>query len=237
MHIQTSNKQLHIQSIYKKKLFSPNDDFYYHYKYPNFVQKLKEKDLIGLQCSPKYELNYTDIYREKVLDYKNYKPKNLKDPQLLEFLKKENTRIQKSWKMATYSANTVMADAGTEKPISEITKCTTERGQIIIEYDVFNGGGGGNNTAYFGYLQDDLSLKPIISIVNDGVEYFSCIQPLALTTDNKLFYECGGGYGSSIYSINLNTGEKQLKYKCNQDPGIFHTPLQDNIWTCLLYGE
>jgi hypothetical protein len=129
--------------------------------------------------------------------FQNEGEQSLTDPQLLEFI--------------------------TENPsTSVISRCTTQNNETILHYEI-HGGGGINNIAYFAQLTTEGQLTAPVAIQNDGVPYFTCDLPYALTSSNVLYFHCVGGDGElaqvSAYKIDFNTKIATLLQKCRSVSG------------------
>ena len=169
--------------------------------YPKEIVNINENNLIGMKCSPYIWYGYDSdsylYYDESVSVQKD--TKTLTDKRLL--------------KLITEAQKTVPG-----KTIGDVRFCDIEDNRTVLQYGIHGGGGGSENTANFGVVNADGTVKKITAISNDGAPYFECRQPLQLTKTNLLYYECGGGDGllgaTSFYKINLSNNSHSAVLKC-----------------------
>ncbi len=177
---------------FSKRLFNPTDKLIENYGLPTILTNLKDSELIGINCSHYYEGDYNGGF---VTYFGSSSSEGIKltDEELLSFVRNNPS-------------------------ISAISQCKTDSGETIIHYEVFAGGGGMGNVAYFGKLSASGTIQNKITIPNDGAPYFGCRNPYALTKNNIFYWGCGGGDGGfgqvSIYAINFSKATVDKVTKC-----------------------
>ncbi len=175
-----------------KLQFDKTSSFFSDVTYPNELVNIPDVELVGLRCSKNYTTDYNGHFYNHGMN--NADPIYELDDQFLLGLTKKFTNI------------------------SDLSKCETEAGAVIVHYGIAQGGGGGGNTSSFGILNAEGQIPNVITIENDGVAYFGCRQPLAFTKNNIFYYKCGGGDGgfgqSSIYAIDLNNNTHKRVIRC-----------------------
>lgn len=194
----TTNPNAGLQ--YPKRNFTATDKISNEIQYPAEITGLKDSDLIGMNCGPKF-FKEADGSFIAVLDNNQRQP--LADQNLLSFADNIQRNINPSSKSSIISLMT----------------CKTENNKTIISYEITPGMGGAGSNVYFGFLMPDYS-APVISVVPiENGPYFNCFKTLALTNTGLLYADCGagdGGFGSeSLYRINLNQSSNAvLLFKC-----------------------
>jgi len=182
-------------TAYSKRQFDINKNFFQTQHYPNEIVSIENKDLVGMKCSPEY---VRQVGGEYTLG--TDPESKLKDISLLGMVNNLNKTVSNNY-------------------IAAFTVCDTEDRMRIVEYEIWGGGGGSKNVAYFGLINKDNSIEEIERIDTDGSPYFTCDIPLQLTSLDLLYYECRGGDGgsgsASIYKIDLNKKTSIRILKCD----------------------
>ncbi len=186
-----------------KFITSPTDAFYFSKRlvdttkfftekisFPIEMMSLSDADLVGLSCSKHYDGDNTG----KFFAYTE-----------------SSSQIPMT--------DTVLLQVAKDKPTaSALMQCTTQKGQTIVLYENFSGGGGSNNVSHFALRSSAGTLTDIAQITNDGAPYFTCNRPYMLTGNNIFYWGCGGGDGgfgqSSIYAIDLTNKTVRRVLKC-----------------------
>lgn len=160
-------------------------------EYPVEISELNSNDLLSLECSKTFHKQSDYNYVSRVEDSNLY----LSDPKVISFLKGYN------------SSNS--------KDIAEIIKCIYPDERILLLYNVRSETG---NTWYVGVLNKNNSVDPQTAIPNNETPNFLCRWPIAITDDQRLFVECGGGIGkdieATIYMIDLKDGNLTKIISC-----------------------
>lgn len=176
---------------FSKRLVDTSSFFTEKVKYPAEMIGLTDPELTGISCTKHYDGDNGGKYFTYSDGSSSQIP--MTDPILLKVAK-------------------LKPDA------SALMHCTTEKGQTVVLYENFSGGGGGNNVSHFALWNASGSLREIASIANDGAPYFTCNRPYMLTYNNIFYWGCGGGDGgfgqSSIYAIDLNNSSSRRVIKC-----------------------
>lgn len=183
------------KTAYLKRQFDVNKNFFNTEPYPNELITIENKDLLGMKCLPEYVRQVGGEYTLGT------DPEfELKDVSLLGIINNLNKTVVDNY-------------------IAAFAVCDTENMMRIVEYEVWGGGGGSKNVAYFGVVNTSDNIETVTSIKNDGSAYFTCNNPLQLTVSNVLYYGCGGGDGgsgsASIYKIDLNKQLVTRVIKCD----------------------
>lgn len=168
--------------------------------YPQELVSINENDLVGMRCTPgltcvsPYE---SCSYYPEGLE-RSKPPFTTADQKLLTLVKNANNIIDKKGSL----------------PIEEIQLCEAENNQQILRYQDPNRGGGGGGTDHISLVNlDNGSVKKVVTIDEPGA-YFGCNQPIQLTKDNVLYYQCYSEGKASIYSISLNNYTKTRILYC-----------------------
>jgi len=183
-----------------KRLYKQTDKIAGNQNYPNELLMVSDNNLQDIKCSPKYgsteDGNFT--YSDNNQQYKF-----------------SNTKLSQ---MITSALTTVSIPGNGYSDIPSFNYCLTSNNQAYLEYEVWGGGGGGLNVAYFGKVNSDNTVTKFANIPNDGAAYFGCSGFLQITIDGKLYTQCGGGDGCcgsmSIYKIDSTTGDILRLIKC-----------------------
>lgn len=168
---------------FPKRQFDASKKFFQTYSYPQSLINISDQYLVGMKCTPQYLKQASEEFTLGTNP----------DVKLT-----DNTQLQLISKV----------ESSIGKDISTFMSCVTYDNKTIVVYEVWGGGGGSTNTAYFSLANSGVIDKATI-ILNDGSPYWTCQQPLQLSTSDKLYFQCGGGDGvyssASIYEIDLNT--------------------------------
>lgn len=114
-----------------------------------------------------------------------------------------------------------------KKDAASVMFCDDENRYIVV-YEFWGGGGGSQNKAFVGVAKkqpfDSAQGKSFtfteITTIDQDAPYFGCQKILALTNNNILYLECGGGdvgYSESIYKIDLANKEKVRIFNCGRE--------------------
>ncbi len=192
------------EAAYSKRQFDINKNFFQAQPYPNELISIGNRDLVGMKCSPEYVRQAGGEYT-----LGTDPESELKDVSLLGIITNLNKTIVDNY-------------------IAAFTACDTEDMMRIVEYEIWGGGGGSKNVAYFGVVNASGTVEEVTSIKNDGTPYFTCDIPLQLTSLDLLYYECRGGDGgsgsASIYKIDLNKKLVTRVIKCDSSANLNGNP-------------
>lgn len=93
--------------------------------------------------------------------------------------------------------------------------------KYLLVYETWGGGGGSKNIAHTALInKDPFTFTYLIEIPREGA-YFGCFTVHAVTNDNHLYVECGGGdvsYSYSVYDVNLINKSKTRLVNCYGEP-------------------
>jgi len=176
-------------STFPRKLFDASVSFALGKGYPDTILSLKDSDLVGIKCSRTYNLvggRYVYTVGADTVE--------LKDPAILAF---------------------ISGNPASGKIIGSISSCTTEAGKTLAIYTTEGAATEGVSVTYFGYLIPNSSTPvSFASVESSGTSPFVCTKPLALTSSDVLYYECGGPEKEAIYKIDLGNATSSAIYSC-----------------------
>lgn len=174
-------------------------------KYPESIRNIPVRDYAKLRCTPMFYFNYEYLDNPNdtalpILVSEDYKSA-VDDEKLNAFAKSLIVQIQKQ---------------ETRRYPSYITRCETDKRDIVI-YTIESGGGGTGNKVYVGYIDE----SPVV-IPNEepySAAYFGCGDPILLTKSEKMYIRCGGGDGpagnSSIIEVDLKNNKFKPAIACS----------------------
>lgn len=187
------------QEAFSKRVFGINGNSHIlgENPYQNELSSLKDSELVGLNCLPRY---YRDndgqyiIYNQEAHSY----PKTLQEPELIRIIQSNDS-------------------------IGAITACTTENGKTLLLYELPGAGGGGaGHKVAVAYIYNDSIVDPIVIEQNYedpyAEAYFACYGgPIMLTTDNIFYFSCGGGRIQTVFAANLDDGSFRVVNRCKEE--------------------
>lgn len=193
---------------FKKRQFDINKKFFKSKNYPDEVINISEENLVGMKCTPRIFKSVGPSAIAELTEEKKEK--------LLALIKEADKTIDK------------LDRFGNPAEIYEVTYCQTEDGRQILRYKISSGGGGGGGADYIGLVNPDNTIKRVAKIADNHFAYFGCYNPLQLTKDNILYYNCWGGDGpsgvASIYKISLNDSSVKRLIDCKSGVDIEDKP-------------
>lgn len=189
---------------FKKRHFDPQEEYLSAINYPQEMLAVAENNLVGVSCSSVYRVIDETLRLEEQGEFGRVaKVTFLEDKTLL----------------GLYNE----AQATIEEKIKRITFCETENKESILVYEVDTDKLPDSiNIAYFGMKKVGGKLEKRAEITKHIIPYFTCTQPFQLTKGGIFYLECRGGdiggYGFSIYKIDLNKSVVRPLVNCSRFP-------------------
>jgi len=215
----TSSISQYANSDYRKRLYDVNKEFAAGKPFPAFMGAINDNDLVDMKC--------TDYLVDEV-----YGPAN---PNF--YLDSEDGGIvSNEMRINLVRSANIPADR-----ISGVQFCLTDDNRIIWSYNLGYATGDGSVVFMSGSVDGQSSEIGSVSIPSgNNYQYFACAEPLMLTRDGKLYYECfaqsGGIINSSgvdsIYEIDLNNKIIKNIYSCISEPTDMNQRNSPKIVTC-----
>lgn len=114
--------------------------------------------------------------------------------------------------------NRLTAKLNGKKPDS-ISYCAIDSGDLIAEYSLKQQANLSGETANYALLSAQGGVNILASISSEGLNNFSCGNPILVTADHRFYVQCSGGdkqTGSKyIYKIDINGGISTKIFQCS----------------------
>lgn len=171
---------------FAKKLFDTSKEFVFSTALPKEVVEISDSQLVGIKCGEIY-------FKQNDGNFSYHVNNQVENPEI-KADSQQLAYVDKARKLSM-------------KEISDFQICQLEDGRSIgIFSEQLPGGGAGKDT-YIGLIENQ-TLSTLSYIPHQPYAYFSCNQPLQMTSSNYFYIRCnagdgGGGY-SQINKVNLN---------------------------------